>query len=720
MDIGGEDVKRIKKLEESVVNKIAAGEIIVQPSNALKELLENSLDAGCSMINVLAKDGGLKLLQIDDNGKGINVQDLGLLCERFATSKLSNFEDLENIGTYGFRGEALASISHISRLSVVTKTQDSPLAYKAYYLNGKIVDSNFRSSSEQAKPKPTAGSNGTQITVEDLFYNVPSRLRTFRSKNDEFMKILDVVGRYAVHSRGVGFSCKKFGEPHQLLMTRPDMNLKDRIRAVYGSSVSNELIEFDISGMDESEEERGNREKYGLVSLCGALSNSDHDNKRRIKPIFFINNRLVSCEPLKRAINSIYQLYLPKGNQPFYYLSLEIESRNVDVNIHPTKREVRFLHEDELVDIVCKEVNRVLLSADSSRSYSTQKVISKPSEDHSKKRTSDKVFDWSALQKPLRQENKMVRIDAQQAKLNLFLLKGISGDDTDNDSRDRREVQLRLSADSDFSFGLSFMTRKREKERVKVELDSIASLQEEFVNSVDRDLTHIFNNSSYIGIVDELKRLCCFQYEVNLFICDYAAVLHAFFYQISLFEFCNFGEFQLSQKLTLQDILSPLYSTMRESNMVPMDTVIQKIVAMSDMFDEYFQIKLSYDSENRPVLEAIPMLLPQVKPSLLKMPYFLYRLGARVNYNHEKSCLHEVMEQIALLYIPDAIPRFEVSLNGTATAEVVSLKKSEMNHSLETQLFPAMKQRFLAPNSLSPNILQIADLPGLYRVFERC
>ena len=720
METSGEDVRRIRKLEESVVNKIAAGEIIVQPSNALKELLENSLDAGCSMINVLAKDGGLKLLQIDDNGKGINVQDLGLLCERFATSKLSNFEDLENIGTYGFRGEALASISHISRLSVVTKTQDSPLAYKAYYLNGRLVDSNFRSSSDKAKPKPIAGSNGTQITVEDLFYNVPSRLRSFRSKNDEFMKILDVVGRYAVHSRGVGFSCKKFGEPHQLLLTRPDMNLKDRIRAVYGSSVSNELIEFDVSVADESEEERSDREKYGLISLSGALSNSDHDNKRKIKPIFFINNRLVSCEPLKREINSIYQLYLPKGNQPSYYLSLEIEPRNVDVNIHPTKREVRFLYEDELVDIICKEVNRVLLSADSSRSYSTQRVISKSSEEYGKKRSSDKVFDWTALQKPLRRENKMVRIDAQQAKLNSFLLKSIPSDTISNDSHDDHEAQQRLTGDSDFSFGLSFVTRKRNKERVKVDLNSIASLQEEFSNSVDRDLTHIFNNSSYIGIVDELKRLCCFQYEVNLFICDYSAVLFAFFYQISLFEFCNFGEFQLSQRLSLQDILKPLYCTMKESIMVPMDTVIQKIVAMRDMFDEYFQIRLSYDSENRPVLESLPMLLPEVKPSLLKLPYFLYRLGARVNYNSEKDCLREVMEQIALLYIPDAIPRFEICLNSTTTAEVLSSKKSEMNHILETQLFPAMKQRFLAPNYLSPNILQIADLPGLYRVFERC
>jgi DNA mismatch repair protein MutL len=147
----------IRKLDETVVNRIAAGEIIQRPSNALKELLENSLDAGSSSINVTVQDGGLKLLKIQDNGSGINKEDLGIVCERFTTSKLQSFEDLSSIGTHGFRGEALASISHVAHLTIVTKTADMPCAFRSSYSDGKILGA----------PKPCAG---TQVNLLFLIF----------------------------------------------------------------------------------------------------------------------------------------------------------------------------------------------------------------------------------------------------------------------------------------------------------------------------------------------------------------------------------------------------------------------------------------------------------------------------------------------------------------------------------------------------------------------
>jgi DNA mismatch repair protein MLH1 len=156
--------RRIRPLDQDVVNKIAAGEIIVAPMHALKELLENAVDAGSTSLEVLVRDGGMKLLQITDNGHGIEREDLPILCERFTTSKLKAFEDLSSIGTYGFRGEALASISHIARLRVTTKTAGSSCAWQAHYADGKLTPAKPGQSPD---PKPCAGRPGTQITVGD-------------------------------------------------------------------------------------------------------------------------------------------------------------------------------------------------------------------------------------------------------------------------------------------------------------------------------------------------------------------------------------------------------------------------------------------------------------------------------------------------------------------------------------------------------------------------
>ncbi|GME78270.1 unnamed protein product [Ambrosiozyma monospora] len=228
---------RIRPLDKSVVNKIAAGEIIIAPANAIKELLENSIDAGSTTIDITIKDGGLKQITITDNGSGINKDDLPILCERFTTSKLSKFEDLQSIATYGFRGEALASISQISHLTVITKTKNETTAWKAQFTDGML---------NKSGAKPVAGKNGTSLIIEDLFYNVKSRLRALRSGNEEYLKIVDVVNRYSVHSKNVGFTIKKAGSNSNDLIIRPNLNTKDRIKVIYGSSVANDLVDLSL------------------------------------------------------------------------------------------------------------------------------------------------------------------------------------------------------------------------------------------------------------------------------------------------------------------------------------------------------------------------------------------------------------------------------------------------------------------------------------------
>ena len=193
----------IRKLEEVVVNRIAAGEVIQRPANALKEMLENSLDAGSTQLTVTVKGGGLKILQIQDNGTGIRKEDMDIVAERFTTSKLKEFSDLTTISTYGFRGEALASISHVAHLSILTKTRHSPCGYKCEYKDGVPV----------SPPIPLAANQGTTITVEDLFYNIPTRRAALRSSAEEHNKIADVVTKYAIHNSGWALLSRRWGRP---------------------------------------------------------------------------------------------------------------------------------------------------------------------------------------------------------------------------------------------------------------------------------------------------------------------------------------------------------------------------------------------------------------------------------------------------------------------------------------------------------------------------
>ena len=263
-------MKRIKKLDEQTINRIAAGEIIHRPANALKELLENSLDAGSSNVQVTVKDGGLKLLQITDNGCGIDRQDLNLLCERFATSKLTKFEDLCGIQTFGFRGEALASISHVAHLSVKTKTQNSNCAWVASYSDGKLL----------SEPKGSAGNQGTQLTVQDLFYNVIARKKALKNVTEEYNRILTVMQAYAVHHPTCAFQCKKQSASSFDLSTPSNSSVLNNLSFLFGNSIGKNLIHV-----------LENNQKLHF-SISAYISNSSY-NSKKFQLLLFINSKHV-------------------------------------------------------------------------------------------------------------------------------------------------------------------------------------------------------------------------------------------------------------------------------------------------------------------------------------------------------------------------------------------------------------------------------------------
>lgn len=708
--------RRIKALSQDVVNKIAAGEIIVAPVHALKELMENAVDAGSTSLEVLVKDGGLKLLQITDNGHGIDKEDLPILCERFTTSKLKAFEDLSSIGTYGFRGEALASISHIAHLTVTTRTQESSCAWKATYADGKLVE-----KAGQSNPKPSSGKLGTQIMVEDLFYNVPSRRKAFRSASEEYAKILEMVGRYAIHCSGVAFSLKKHGDSSIGLSVPANATLIQRIQHVHNKTVANELVNFKLEN-----------DRWGFK--CEAWISSANYSAKRTSMLLFINHRAVESQVIKKAVEQTYATFLPKGGHPFFYLSLDIEPQRVDVNVHPTKREVHFLNEDEIISLICDEIRTSLGKVDTSRSFMTQSLLSGPKvpfatpfkppmpgtpttrDSDTPERTASKSARKLA---PKRLDNSLVRTDASAQKITSMLQTGPTAGGRDEDE------------DMEYDY--------TDKDYTVCRLTSVKELRSEVREAMHSELTDIISTHTFVGIVDEEKRIAAIQGGVKLFLVDYGMLCNEYFYQVGLTDFGNFGSICLNPPLRLDELLRIGVEQERANagaaaNEIDwdevVDTVKDQLISRRNLMAEYFSLEITEQGE----LCSIPLLMKGYTPSLAKLPQFLLRLGPHVDWTSEKDCFEDFLRELASFYVPECLP-LPPNASEQDTSEDTSVKGKEkvveedpeiasrrkkLRRALEYAIFPACKSRLVATRGLLEGVIEVANLKGLYRVFERC
>lgn len=661
---------KIRRLDESVTNRIAAGEVVQRPVNALKEMLENSIDAKSTSIQVVAKSGGLKLLQIKDNGCGIRKEDLDIVCERFTTSKLVKFEDLGSIDTYGFRGEALASISYVSRVTITTKTEDSKCAFKLSYLNGKPT----------GPPKPCAGNRGTQIVVEDLFYNVPTRKNAFKSPGEEYKRIVDVVSRYAVHNAGIAMSVRQADDSTTDVHTVADVGTLQNIECIYGKTVSRELLPVECSD-----------EKLKF-KLKGFVSNANCSYKK-CTLLLFINHRLVESAALRKAIESVYVSYLPKNAHPWLYLALEIHPANVDVNVHPTKREVHFLHEDLILEAIQRTVDSALLSCNSSRTYLTQACLPRVAASAS---AANKKADKAGASTSV-DERHMVRTDSQLQKLDVFLKKPQSSGQQKpvNESTTEGEPS----------------NQEASEERPQVRLQSVVNLWEAVVEKSHAGLRELFQNHTFVGCVN--RRYSLIQHKTELYLINTRRVSEELFYQLMLKNFGRFGMFQLSEPAPIYD-LAILALDLEECGWTEADGPKEELarymstflISKAEMLDDYFSLGINASGE----ITSLPIVLDGHKPPIEGLPMYALRLATEVEWETEQECFETFCRETAHFY---AGPSLDVGQgDGPDSWKWV----------VEHVVFAAAKQTLRLPAEYAENscVLQVASLPNLYKVFERC
>lgn len=307
----------IQLLPDSVANQIAAGEVVQRPASAVKELLENALDAGSTKITLIIKDAGKTLIQIIDNGCGMSETDARMSFERHATSKIKKAEDLFAIRTMGFRGEALASIAAIAQVEMKTKRIGDDLG------TGILVE-----GSEVKKQETINCPEGTSIAVKNLFYNVPARRNFLKSDSVEMRHIMDELQRVAIPNPTIAFSV--FHNNNELLNLQSG-NLKQRLMAIFGSSYNNRLVPIE--------------ENTPIVNIKGYVTKPEFAKKTRGEQFFFLNNRFIKSSYLQHAVQSAFENLLPADSFASFFLLLDVDPKTIDINIHPTKTEVKF--EDE-------------------------------------------------------------------------------------------------------------------------------------------------------------------------------------------------------------------------------------------------------------------------------------------------------------------------------------------------------------------------------------
>ena len=328
---------KIVLLDELTINKIAAGEVIERPASVVKELVENSIDAGATNITVEIQNGGISKIRIIDNGSGMNKDDLEFAFERHATSKIRKADDLENVKSMGFRGEALASIAAIAHVELTTKTEDDETGHKIVVEGGKVLEM-----------EDSASQKGTTITVSNLFFNTPVRYKFLKRDFTEAGYIEDAVTRIALANPNIAI--KLINGNKTIIQTNGNGDLKTVIYNIYGKEIAEGLLEVNY--------------EYEGIKVTGAIGKPEIARSNRSYQMFFVNKRYIKDKTLSAGVEQAFKGLIPIGKYGVVILNIEIEPNKIDVNVHPTKLEIRFQEEQKVFKAIYHSVKETLLKGD--------------------------------------------------------------------------------------------------------------------------------------------------------------------------------------------------------------------------------------------------------------------------------------------------------------------------------------------------------------------
>eukprot|EP01114_Cavostelium_apophysatum_P022274 TRINITY_DN8002_c0_g1_i1.p1 TRINITY_DN8002_c0_g1~~TRINITY_DN8002_c0_g1_i1.p1 ORF type:complete len:675 (+),score=161.79 TRINITY_DN8002_c0_g1_i1:750-2774(+) len=630
-----ENIERrgVRRLDDSVISKIAAGEVVHRPENAIKELLENSLDAGSRSITITTKDGGMKLLQIKDDGHGIAAEDLPKLCARHTTSKISSAEDLTEIQTFGFRGEALASISHVAHVKIQSRTKGGRCAFELSYMDGKPVNN--------SKPKACSGNQGTIVTVEDMFYNLPTRRKTITNFPDEYSRVVNVVRQYAINNPAVSFTCKKHGENTSSVQTPVNSTSLANVKIIYGEAVGNVLHDFSYEN------------ETFKVKVEGLVSSPMYDGDKTAC-ILFINGRLVKCSALKQAISDKYNSFRGARVHSFVYLSLKFPPSSLDVNCHPSKEQVRFADEQQTCEAIANAIGKTfptttILSQKGAKSVEVMDIESPPA-----KKQSTLAFGTKKSKQSDGSESIVENSSEAEAQENLTTK---DGNGTSNaGSGTKRKANAITGPTEDIRGHM-----KRMKRKIACKLTGVQNLWDAINDAADEGLSDLVCSHKFVGMFDEQHSMI--QHKGDLYIVNNFKLSKEAVYQHIICNFEHFKTMKLEPKLDIYQLLRMVMDVPEggwsENDGMSKEEVTEIVMdaAMTPknrgILKEYFGIEINQLG----ALESLPLLVDKYVPPLHELPLFLLHLITTTPWDNEEGCFKNIAELLARFYAVRPAPK---------------------------------------------------------------
>ena len=455
-------------LDDLTINKIAAGEVIERPASVIKEMIENSIDAGAKNITVEIKNGGISYIKVIDDGKGIANDDLEIAFERHATSKIRCADDLENVKSMGFRGEALASIAAIANVELVSKTDSQETGYKITVEGGKVLN-------KEEVGCPT----GTTITVKNLFFNTPVRYKFLKKDYTESGYIEDVITRIALVNPNISFKLINTGKT--VIQTNGNGDLKSVIYSIYGKDVSDGILEVNYN--------------YEDINIVGVVGKPEIARSNRSNQLFFVNKRYIKDKTLSSATEQAFKGMLPIGKFGFVVLNLEMDPSKVDVNVHPAKLEVRFEEENKVFKAIYHAIKDTLLKSELVANTSKEKVfedVTKRIETISDERKIEEKIqpkenkEESSLFKKIEEINKK----NEEKNISFNTIKGDMPQSTENILNQLKQLQEKLKKETE-----------ENKKKEEIEIEEHEKLEEQKEKEESQDLEEKNENV----IVDEIK-----------------------------------------------------------------------------------------------------------------------------------------------------------------------------------------------------------------------